>query len=137
MARREDAPRDDEARKLGERLLGPGRSVVEAPGEEVGDCRSGLDPDHLRVERAQPHRPSEAWNRIAGLTAEDSLEAAEVPGHGEVGVEHESSIDRRDGALEVVTKMGKRVAASGEGNWIGLAQLHCPTSEPSGLGGLL
>ena len=65
------------------------------------------------------------------------LEAAEIPGGRQVGIEHQRPVEQCDAAVEVAAEMAERVAAAREGDRIVLAQLHRPAGQASALGDLL
>ena len=60
----------------------------------------------------------------------------DVPGRCEVRIEHQSPVDQCSPAIDVVSEMGERMAASREGDGIVLAQLRGPASQSGAFGEL-
>jgi hypothetical protein len=87
MTRRNYTDRDEKARQVSQRLLGPRPGVVEAAGAQVRKRGSALHSEHFGIERTRAHGLSQSLNRIVRFAPHDLHEAAKEPGRGEVWIE--------------------------------------------------
>ena len=65
----DDEHDEHEARQLPEGLLGPGQGQVETPGKQVRHGHAGLHPEHLGIERAEPHGAGQELDCSLGIAA--------------------------------------------------------------------
>jgi hypothetical protein len=102
----------------------PRGCVVVTPRNEVTERDAVLKPRHALVDRAQPHRPHEMFDRHVGLATPSSDIAADVPRIGEVRIEDERAIDVSKARVEIADDMGKCVSALAQGASVVLSELH-------------
>ncbi len=74
VARRHQGDRDEQAGQVSQRPFRPDQGGVEATGEEMRECRSGLHPEHFLVQGAQTCGVLDMLDRTLRFTAENAQE---------------------------------------------------------------